>query len=342
MFADRPVSQIDPHSLPLAVEFVPRSRLEQFLASARRPLLGVVQHGVELLDTAALTCPRLPVYLKTIAAEPILEIWSGRAASRQGQFEQIQYSYNDDVLFGCLHVPDDAAIETAAFNCYSQIFNLIEEQGYRHLLRIWNYFSSINGIQEETERYQLFCVGRARAFQNRYGESFFNKVPAASALGTRMPGLSIYFIAGREPGEFIENPWQVSAYHYPREYGPCSPSFARATYQKWPAHQHLYVSGTASIVGHASTHIGDVHGQLQETLRNINNLLRHTATKKNIAGKNKPILLKVYLRDAADLEVVRNTITEHFGIQTPILYLEGDICRRELLLEIEGIYDILD
>jgi hypothetical protein len=35
--------------------------------------------------------------------------------------------------------------------------------------------------------------------------------------------------------------------------------------------------------------------------------------------------------------VVRDIVTESFGALTQALYLQADICRAELLLEIEGI-----
>jgi hypothetical protein len=63
----------------------------------------------------------------------------------------------------------------------------------------------------------------------------------------------------------------VSAYDYPRQYGPAAPSFSRAALTPDPL---LLISGTASIVGHASVHLGDVTAQLEETLANLANRLR--------------------------------------------------------------------
>jgi len=45
----------------------------------------------------------------------------------------------------------------------------------------------------------------------------------------------------------------------------------------------------------------------------------------------------VYSRVVAPLELIRARIAAKFGPETPVLVLQGDICRTELLLEIEGL-----
>ena len=67
----------------------------------------------------------------------------------------------------------------------------------------------------------------------------------------------------------VENPRQVSAYHYSRRFGAIPPCFARATLLTCGGEPLLIVGGTASVVGEESRHIGDLHGQTQETFRNL-------------------------------------------------------------------------
>ena len=86
---------------------------------------------------------------------------------------------------------------------------------------------------------------------------FPQTLPAGTAVGTMSGPLKIHFLAARQPGTHVENPRQVSAYEYPRVYGPCSPSFARATLRPSISGSHLLIAGTASVVGHVSEHIGD-------------------------------------------------------------------------------------
>ena len=78
--------------------------------------------------------------------------------------------------------------------------------------------------------------------------------------------------AARVPGTPVENPRQVSAYRYPRQYGPQAPSFARAMLPPSQA-MPLLLSGTASVVGHESKHHDCVESQLAETFANFDSLI---------------------------------------------------------------------
>jgi chorismate lyase/3-hydroxybenzoate synthase len=140
--------------------------------------------------------------------------------------------------------------------------------------------------------------------------------------------LAVYAIAARDSGVQVENPRQVSAYDYPRRYGPRSPSFARATV----AAGLLLTAGTSSVVGHRSVHGGDVAAQLEETLANLEALA--------LAGGGPGLAmfdrLKVYLRRRSDYELVAARLERELpGAQ--MLFLESDICRGDLLVEIEGV-----
>ena len=99
--------------------------------------------------------------------------------------------------------------------------------GQPHLIRAWNYLPAINDGSGDRERYRRFCLGRARALEaaDVSGQSLC----AGTAIGGEEPMLRIYGLFGTRPGVNIENPRQISAYRYPRCYGPRSPSFARAT-----------------------------------------------------------------------------------------------------------------
>ena len=148
-------------------------------------------------------------------------------------------------------------------------------------------------------------------------------------------GLRLYALAGRDAGEQIENPRQISAFHYPPEYGPRSPSFSRAVLKHWGnGCYHLYISGTASVVGHASRH-DHLKAQLDETLVNLATLL--TEASRRAATSLHPALFRVYVRTDSDPAPLRERIVQAFGSAVPMVFLRGDICRRELLIEIEGL-----
>ena len=94
------------------------------------------------------------------------------------------------------------------------------------------------------------------------------------------------------------------------------------------------MSGTASIVGHVSQHEGDARAQLAETLRNLATVTAHAGAKHHTAHRQD--LLKVYVRDATLVPMIAEQLRAAYPGASPI-FLAGDICRRELLLEIECI-----
>ena len=147
-------------------------------------------------------------------------------------------------------------------------------------------------------------------------------------------------MAARGTSQPIENPRQLNPYHYPPQYSPRSPSFSRAIVKDWGTQRQLFISGTGSIVEHQSLHAGDVAAQLTEILRNIGALLEHAATVSGTDFRDKSITstFKVYLRHAADLPMIQEHLAHALGEGTSVLLLNADLCRKELLMEIEGMY----
>lgn len=230
---------------------------------------------------------------------------------------------------------DDDGLEHATCRGYRALLAGVRAAGFPHLCRVWNYFPAINVEEHGLERYRAFCRGRHRALCEAFAD-FEPSLPAASAIGTRAPGLHLYCIAAKRPGRQVENPRQVSAFHYPSTYGPRSPSFSRSTLQRWPSGAaHLFVSGTASIVGHATQHAGSFTDQLEETCVNLEALLG--AADRHVATPLTFLLLRVYARAISSPEAIVDRVRERFGKATQVLILEGDICRRDLLVEIEGL-----
>ncbi|WP_455212160.1 chorismate transformation enzyme, FkbO/Hyg5 family [Kaarinaea lacus] len=284
--------------------------------------------------------PVLNVELQSLHGEPLAEVWHSEEAPEYGAAGYIRYSKNSALMFAGLELECGPDLQKQTESIYKEILSFVRDSGYPHLLRVWNHFPLINDFDHTTERYQLFCVGRHNAFQALYGTEFQLQLPAASAIGTRGSKYSVHFIASTKPGTYLENPRQISAYRYPEQYGPCSPSFARATLVSQKNKNKLILSGTASIVGHQTLHVGEPEKQLEETLRNIDALLHHDlvlAHQQNPARFNN---VKIYIRHREDLPKVRSQVMEYFGDQVPLLYLHGDICRSDLLLEIEGICDL--
>jgi chorismate lyase/3-hydroxybenzoate synthase len=262
----------------------------------------------------------------------------------------VRFASDGEWLHGLAEIDDTASggMQAAARRAYADVFEVLARGATPHLLRLWNYFPAINADGGGTERYRQFNVGRQQAFLDG-GRSAFEGAPAACALGTSEGPLRVYFLAGRRPPRSIENPRQVSAYRYPEAYGPRSPTFSRAALAEIDASRMaLFISGTASIVGHATLHAGDVRRQTVET---FDNLAAVRAAAAGHAGRQfaaSSLSYTVYLRHPSDLAAVRELFEDAVGVESlaasGALYLQADICRADLLVEIEahGIFRRLD
>ena len=252
-------------------------------------------------------------------------------------------AYNEEVVFGYIQgeESDKSGLVEEAYSLYSRVFDVLSLLGDLHLYRMWNYFPAINEEQQGLERYKQFCIGRHRAFSEHFRD-FLSVLPAASAVGTPSGPFHLYFLAGKPKGMHIENPRQISAYDYPRIYGPKSPSFARATCISLPSWSYLFIAGTASIVGHSTQHSADCLRQTKETFTNLESLKEHAKKiNRGVIGSDPSLsLLKVYVRHHQDFEMVKKALEESFDCPIPTLYLKGEMCRRNLLVEIEAIYAI--
>jgi chorismate lyase/3-hydroxybenzoate synthase len=92
------------------------------------------------------------------------------------------------------------------------------------------------------------------------------------------------------------------------------------------------------VVGHESLHLNDVAAQTRETLANIRALFEAMPPAQRLPSSDSAAMLKIYVRDAGNADLVRAMVRAELGERVPLLVLQGDICRRELLLEIEGVY----
>jgi chorismate lyase/3-hydroxybenzoate synthase len=297
---------------------------------------------------------RIPVtasMTRSLRAGDLCEVW--RVAGSQTQLSngesalsRVQYRYSEDLLFGSMTIAErsiEASCEAGALMrateiAYQEIFDVLDETDHRHLIRIWNYLPDINSQAGGDERYRHFNSARQMAFR-KSGRATMGTVPAACALGSPAGSpISIYFLASRRPARMIENPRQTSAYHYPPKFGKHSPIFSRACVWGESGSSRLFVSGTASIVGHETIHRGDVGAQTRETLVNIGALLEETnrvvgAPRYSLDG----LKLKVYMRNPSDLPAVEATLAALLRPAAGIVYLQADVCREDLLVEIEAV-----
>lgn len=362
-------------------------RLAQYTAgalAAARPgwlegALGAVWYGggAPPPGLAGADLPLLRVATPPLGEDPVVcEVWHGSNAAwgamaqpATGRHGVVHFRVDAalGLMFGSVTLREadfagasGATLQLATERAYRDIFGLLDAQGYPYLVRVWNYVADINAEESGMERYRQFNIGRQDAFTACHREIVGN-VPAACALGTvgqavAQRALSIGFLASPRAPVAVENPRQVSAYRYPAQYGPRSPTFARAGL--WEASTQpgmqpstqaqeqderaapvLFVSGTASIVGHRTVHIGDVAAQTRESIANIAAVLEQGARDGHPGLGLPELAYRVYVRhpqECGTLASVRAELEKAVGPGMPIAYVQADICRDDLLVEIEA------
>lgn len=246
-----------------------------------------------------------------------------------------------------------AAFREATTRAYLQIEAALRKRGTLHPVRLWNYIPGIHDpMSLGQDRYMAFNAGRYEALCRWFGgtERFDELVASASGVGHEGQDLVIHCLAAERPGRAVINPRQIAPYRYSPKYGPLPPCFARATLVEGKAGEALVlVGGTASIVGEESVHPGDLARQTGETLSNLAVLLRQAAgrpvepvigpTAERTAELARFRDVRVYYRHPASLADLRPLLRDAFPAAL-VEWVQADICREDLLVEIEGLAEL--
>lgn len=271
------------------------------------------------------------------------DVWHASEHIESGTTGVVRWRSDGHWMLGAIDLDEhveQTGVAALAERAYRDLFAALEETGCTQLLRIWNYLPQINGDGGGMERYRQFNAGRQQAFVDA-GQAAFDGAPAACALGIHQGALSIRFLAGHTAPLAVENPRQVSAYRYPPAYGPRAPTFSRAALAEIGGGDvALFISGTASIVGHETVHVGQLLPQVQETLRNLAAVIAAANERTSAVFDLAALDVVVYVRHAADAPLVKEALEEALGpaahTVSHAVYLEADICRQDLLVEIEA------
>ena len=299
--------------------------------------LAVVRFGAKAAGASAGVEARVPN--QALTSDPPAEVWRAQGEAAPVALASGSAAADGSCLFAAVEVPAGGDDEIAATThaTYLELLRELTAAGYPHLLRVWNFVPRINEHRDGLERYMRFCDGRSRAFSETFGEGFAERLPAASAVGCPGDALVVHLLASRRPGRHVENPRQVPAYRYPDRYGPKSPTFARGTAPPVRSPVPMFVSGTASIVGHESVYPGDPVRQVGETLRNVAAVL----DAAGVPGGDEPLAsrllsMRVYVRHPEQLPAIRAAVVDGAGGEVPTAWLQAEVCRQELLVEIEA------
>ena len=252
----------------------------------------------------------------------------------------------DELLSAAIYSSLDYGIAEQAECIFARMAEILKAEGVTtsDIVRQWNYIENITHLSAEGQHYQLFNDARS-SFYNAC--SWENGYPAATGIGTQMGGVMVMFDAVCDSAQHstaVDNPLQVSAHAYSQqvlinntEAHKTTPKFERARHMK-AEESSIYISGTAAIRGEESCR-EDAVGQTRLTMENIDYLISaENLTKSGVAEPQTMAYasLRAYLKHRADLAAVVEWMEQNYP-QVDVLYLWADICREELLIEIEGI-----
>jgi enamine deaminase RidA (YjgF/YER057c/UK114 family) len=224
---------------------------------------------------------------------------------------------------------------------------------FDEVVRAWLYQGGITASEDGTERYRE--LNRARtdffegmAFGSRLAASQDARIsyPASTGIGTRERGLQTACMALQTKRKDVrlvslENPLQTPSFDYAKRFSLKSPKFSRAMAVAIGNYVTTWISGTASIVDSESVHLGDVEMQTEQTLTNIERLIdARNCERHGLAGAGSTLAdlakMRVYVKRIEDFERCRAVCERRVG-SVPVIYAHADVCRSELLVEIEAV-----
>jgi len=315
--------------------------------------------------------------LKPLDGDRRRENWHARKPVRRGRNQTLHYACNDEVLFGHARLAAGGELAAETLAVYRLLGDTLNEHRMSPV-RSWHYLPDLCGGAPSRYRQFCDGRARALAEWSARGllrgaspgashgqagklsrgasqgppggasrgpSQRQSNYCAATVIGVGAGGAGggvFYFLAAREGGVGIENPRQVSAYRYPPRYADPPPAFVRATLKRWPQTCQLHISGTAAIVGHESAHPGDVAAQFGEIVRNLDALIGEAARDEAAlrgAGAGDLARCKVYLHPRADEGKLLDAVRARLGAGFPFRLFQGEMCRPELLVEVEGLVE---
>lgn len=304
-----------------------------------------------------------PLSAGTLALE--LTLFDADAEVQFKQLESIRYAVVTEnqhkwlVLGIALHEQESIDFEQTVHNTF-ELAGLIltaEQLQFKHIVRQWNYIENITGTTRvnhgEFQFYQLFNDIRAAFYRKNH---LIHDFPAATGIGCCSGGFVLELIAldNQTPVKTssVKSPVQNNAYDYSQAMlvgdailpaGKQAPLFERA---KVIEDQHdglVFISGTAAIYGEHSVEIPDAAEQTEITIDNMFELISTQNLQQNgiqkVVETLQPGYVRVYVKNPEHNEIVETVCKKRFPT-APLLLVHSDVCRPELLVEIEAAFHV--
>lgn len=227
-------------------------------------------------------------------------------------------------------------IQQQAAGVFARLGDVLRKEGFpiNSIVRQWNYIERITDCDGADQRYQMFNNARSEFYKP---VDWSNGYPAATGIGADLGGLvvdvdAVVFKQDDCYATPIDNKLQIAAHAYSEKVlekagvQKTTPKFERAKRLTTGNNSLIYISGTAAIRGEETLVGVGLERQLRITMENIAELIGDAAIK----------FLRVYLKDRSYYEEAKSLL-ETYHLNVPISYMCADVCREELLIEIEGI-----
>ncbi len=252
---------------------------------------------------------------------------------------------------------DDALADRIYFSFHLMKEILDKESlSFNNIIRQWNYLEDILGKHEYNntflQNYQLLNDIRTTFYQE---SEFLKGYPSATGIGMDSGGfiLEFYAVSFSDKVDIfpVKNREQTDAYAYSErvlvgsafdkmQHHKTTPKFERAKYITLNKQQTIYISGTASIKNEQTIGEDNIRIQTRTTIENIRNLISYeNLVKSNIFLNSFGVIydfIRVYVKNTKDIDTVKEICSQYYSTM-PVHYLYADICRDNLLVEIEGV-----
>jgi enamine deaminase RidA (YjgF/YER057c/UK114 family) len=212
-------------------------------------------------------------------------------------------------------------------NYYAALSEVLTAAGMtlKHVARTWFFLEDILSWYGEFNQVRNDCFAR--------NELRAGSVPASTGVGARNPagnGLAVV-VWGIQPHpgapvdiEPVASPMQCAAPAY-------GSAFSRALEINANGHRQLLISGTASIAPDGKTaHVGDVTAQIDLTMRVVDAILASRGFSWGEISR-----ATAYFKSVADAPVFDRWLAEHGQEGMPVVKTGCDVCRDDLLFELE-------
>jgi chorismate lyase / 3-hydroxybenzoate synthase len=309
---------------------------------------GAVSNGVDRaeLEGMSCTCPAVPDWVM----DEFIDAPNHRRKVKMTMIDReciVSTHALETIALVSVHLPRANELVADEFRrgageVYHMIRSTLAGTRAPHPVRMWNFIPGIHHqIVGDLDRYRVFNQARHTALLKWLGgpDAFASSLPAATGIGHGGDALVVHALATAQLGRPLENPRQTPAFRYSRRWGPQPPCFSRAVIASMPDGPRLLIGGTASVRGEESVQTNSLAGQLDELLDNLRCLLVMVGCDER--GSLDSIRdVRMYYRRREHRDELCAAIAHQFVGARRVDSIQADICRRELLVEIEGVAEL--